>query len=271
MTPAAFDYARPVTIAEARALLRPGAALLAGGQSLVPLMTRRLVRPDLVIDLNGVAGLAAIEETETHLRMGALVRLEQARTHPLVQRHLAVLAAALRHVANPAIRRRGTVVGNLVANTTGAELPTVAAALGAEFEITLANGESLRGPAGGALPAQALVTHVIWPRQAGPGGFCEISRREGHGVLVCAALSQTREGLRAAVGGLCATALPCPGTAALLAAHRPALPDQARLAQALAADRAGRPVHADHTAGAAYRDAMATEMLLRAAQALGQA
>lgn len=264
MTPAAFQYARPQSVAEALALLRPGAQLLAGGQTLVPLLARRVARPSLVIDLNRIMGLAEIELTSSHVKMGALVRLEQARLDPAVGAELAVVRAALGYVANPVIRRRGTVVGNLVVNGPGAELPAVAATLGAELLISFQDGRTGRLKAGVRPPVEAMATHVLWPRQGGPGGFAEVSRRDGHGVLVCAALSYGPEGLSAGVGGVCAAGFACPEVALLLTGSAPGLPETAALAAALTCDIAERSLYADLHAGSAYRLAMGAEMVRRA-------
>ncbi len=270
MTPASFAYARPHTVDEAVALLRPGAQYLAGGQTLVPLLARRALRPALLIDLNRVAGLSDIEVTSGHVKMGALVRLEQARLAPEVAAELAVVRAALWHVANPVIRQRGTVVGNLVANTPGAELPAVAAALGAELLIRFQDGRTGRQRAGEPLQADALATHVLWPRQGGACGFKEVSRRDGHGVLVCAALSLGPGGLSVGVGGVCTAALACPQLASLLTASAPCIPALADLAAALARDVAEQKPHEDVHAGATYRLAMGAEMVRQAALAMAE-
>jgi len=268
VTPAAFQYARPQTVAEALALLRPGAQILAGGQTLVPLLVKRAVRPDLVIDLNRVVGLSDIEVTSSHVKMGALVRLEQARLSPAVGAELAVLTAALVHVANPVIRQRGTVVGNLVANTQGAELPAIAAALGAELLISFQDGRTSRQHVGERIPADAMATHVLWPRQGGACGFKEVSRRDEHGVVVCAAVSHGPGGLSVGVWGVCASGLACPQLALLLTSSFPGVPELSDLAATLARDVAGRELHDDGHASATYRLAMGAEMVRQAAFAM---
>lgn len=185
MTPTAFGYARPGSVDEAVALLSDGAGtlILAGGQSLVPLLAQRILRPRLVMDINRIPGLDRIELESDHLRMGALVRQEQARQHPLVRAEVCGLAEALGWVASPVIRERGTVVGNLMANAPGSELPAVAVALGARFAVRDRSGNRLLAAAdllgGVGLAADALVTHVLWPRAPGRGGFYEVARRAG--------------------------------------------------------------------------------------------
>lgn len=270
MTPAAFRYARPDSVAAAVALLGPRAQLLAGGQSFVPLLVRRAARPDLVIDINRIPGLAEIDILPGAIRMGALVRLEQARCSAMVGSELPVLAAALGWVANPVIRRRGTVVGNLVMNAPGAELAAVAVALGADFLIRNPEGITETIPAQHPVPAGTMVTHVLWPRESGAGGFYEVSRREGHVGVVSAAVSCARVGVhndvRVGVSGICKTALACDAVASVLAAAWPAVPDSRAIAAALRADLADRPLHGDLQAGPQYRLAVAPEVIRRAAQ-----
>jgi carbon-monoxide dehydrogenase medium subunit len=280
MTPAAFNYARPDSVAAAVELLHSNAQLLAGGQSFVPLLVRRAARPALVIDINRIPGLADIEMLPETIRMGALVRLEQARCSDLVKSELAVLAAALQWVANPVIRRRGTVVGNLVMNAPGAELPAVAVALGAQFLIRARNGNTAMSPAQQALPPGSMVTHVLWPRQRGFGGFYEVSRRDGHVGVVSAAVSRNRGeiggdtrsdiggDIRVGVSGICATGLACKAVARVIAAARPAAPELPALDEALRADIADRPLYGDLQAPAKYRLQVAPEVIRRAAHSM---
>lgn len=272
MTPAAFRYARPDSVAAAVALLGPRAQLLAGGQSFVPLLVRRAARPDLVIDINRIPGLAEIDILPGAIRMGALVRLEQARCSAIVRAELAVLAAALGWVANPVIRRRGTVVGNLVMHAPGAELPAVAVALGADFLIRTPDGRTETIAAHAPVPAGTMVTHVLWPRRPGAGGFYEVSRREGHVGVVSAAVSCTGDAvhhdIRVGLSGICKTALACNAVAGVLTAAWPVVPPARALAPALRADIAERPLHGDLQAGANYRLAVAPEVIRRAAQSM---
>jgi CO/xanthine dehydrogenase FAD-binding subunit len=268
MTPGAFRYARPGSVSATVSLLRPGAQLLAGGQSMVPLLVRRAARPDLVIDINRIPGLADIEITGDAVRMGALVRLEQARCCELVRSELAVVAAALAWVANPVVRRRGTVVGNLVMNAPGAELPAVAAALGAEFLVRTQDGQTLTIAAHQAVPDTAMVTHVLWPRQAGPGGFFEVSRRDGHGGVVGAAVSRRGDEVRVGVSGVCAAGLAANAVAQVIAGAHPEPPDRSALARALREDIGSRPIHGDLQAGPTYRLEVAPEVIRRAAQSM---
>jgi carbon-monoxide dehydrogenase medium subunit len=272
LKPAPFAYARPSSVTDAARLLASHAArarLLAGGQSLMPLMARRLERPELVIDINRIAGLDEIELLPAHVRMGALVRQEQALRSSIVRQHVAGLAEALAWVANPVIRQRGTVVGNLVTNTPGAELPAVAMALGAHFvlrcrdsEMTLPAADLLG--AGKEIPADALVTHVLWPRRAGAAGFYEVARRDGHAPVVSAMVVLSGDDCRVAVSGVCAVGLSCPTMARLIAREFPHPPPTTDLAHALRADLTA-PVYGDAYSSARYRLDVAPVVSQRAA------
>jgi carbon-monoxide dehydrogenase medium subunit len=273
LKPAPFAYARPESVTgAARLLYAHGAAarVLAGGQSLVPLMTRRLARPALVIDINRIAGLDAIELLPTQVRMGALVRQEQALRSPIVRQHVAGVAEALAWVANPVVRQRGTVVGNLVANTPGAELPAVALALGAEFIVRRRDHETTVPAAellgvGAEMPLDAMITHVLWPRRAGAAGFYEVARRDGHAPVVSAMVTLSGDDCRVAVSGVCAAGLSCPTTARLIARAFPQLPTISDLARALEVDRTG-PAYGDACSNAAYRLDVAPVVSRRAAE-----
>jgi aerobic carbon-monoxide dehydrogenase medium subunit len=271
--PAPFHYARPGTVIEAVGLLAASGAsarLLAGGQSLVPLLTRRIERPELLIDINRIAGLDQIEICSTHIRMGALVRQEQALRSAIVREQVAGLAEALTYVANPVVRRRGTVVGNLVTNSPGAELPAVALALGAQFVVRDPECEQTVSAATllgheRKVPDNAIITHVLWPRRGGAAGFYEVARRHGHAPVVSAMVSMSDGDCRVAVSGVCAFGLSCPTMAEVIGRHFPRPPDLRRLASALRDDATG-PLYGDVYSSARYRLDVAPEISRRAAQ-----
>jgi aerobic carbon-monoxide dehydrogenase medium subunit len=272
MKPAPFRYARPNSVAEAVGLLATdssAARLLAGGQSLMPLLLRRVERPSLLIDINRIAGLDEIEILPTRIRMGALVRQEQALRSPIVRRDVAGLAAALAWIANPVVRQRGTVIGNLVTNSPGAELPAVAVALGAEFVVRYVNGEetvaarALLDPSQG-VPAQAMITHVLWPRRPAHAGFYEVARREGHAPVVSSLVTLTGDDCRVALSGVSPTGLACPSMARVIAERFPRLPEAGDLAGALREDLKGS-VYSDAYSSARYRLEVAPVVSQRAA------
>src|SRR5207237_6974058 len=114
MKPAAFDYVIADSIDMAVASLAGGcgdAKIIAGGQSLVPMLNFRLLRPSVLVDINRIGGLAFIEEAGKNIRVGALARHFQLETSPVIARHLPVLASAMTHVTPRAIRNPGTIAG----------------------------------------------------------------------------------------------------------------------------------------------------------------
>ncbi|MBI2229924.1 MAG: xanthine dehydrogenase family protein subunit M [Deltaproteobacteria bacterium] len=138
MKPAPFDYLAPQDLEEALAALRRhglDAKILAGGQSLVPLLNLRLTKPKILVDLNGVSGLDHIRETSAGLRIGAMTRQSGVERSAIVREKCPVLAEAIRHIGHLAIRHRGTIGGSLVHADPAAELPAVALALDAKFEV----------------------------------------------------------------------------------------------------------------------------------------
>ena len=138
MKPAPFNLLRPKSVDEALALLQAHgdeAKVLAGGQSLVPLMNFRLAQPHNLIDLNGVEGLDQIKFDDQTLSLGAMVRQRDVERSPAIAERLPILREAIVQVAHPAIRNRGTVGGSLVHADPSAELPLLAVALDATFHL----------------------------------------------------------------------------------------------------------------------------------------
>ncbi|MCP9984157.1 FAD binding domain-containing protein [Actinomadura madurae] len=142
MKPPPFGYHAPATLAEALDALAaaPGGKVLAGGQSLIPLLNMRLAAPSDLVDINRVAGLDTVHVGDGGVRVGALARharVERSAEAAAVQ---PLLGQALRHVAHPVIRNRGTVVGSLAHADPAAELPAVLAVLGGTVEAASARG-----------------------------------------------------------------------------------------------------------------------------------
>jgi carbon-monoxide dehydrogenase medium subunit len=165
--------------------------ILAGGQSLVPMLNLRLVRPAVLIDLNGVPGLDHITPSPAGgLSIGALVRhAKLADSTPVIER-APLLAEAARHVGHAAIRHRGTLGGSLAHADPAAELPAALVALGAEFVLhgprgarTIQAPEFFRGLMTTALAPDEILVEIHVPPQ-GPGwGFAEVVRRAGDFAL----------------------------------------------------------------------------------------
>ncbi|GLW65696.1 carbon-monoxide dehydrogenase medium subunit [Actinomadura rubrobrunea] len=150
MIPAAFDYARPTTVEEACAALADAgedAKVLAGGQSLMPLLRLRLAYPDALIDLDRVEALREIRDEGDALFIGAMATHHQVMRDPLVREHAPLIAKATATVADPAVRHRGTFGGALAHADPAGDLPAVALALDAEFAAVSAERGERRMPA----------------------------------------------------------------------------------------------------------------------------
>lgn len=138
MKPAPFDYFAPATLSEAVALLQrhgDDAKILAGGQSLVPMMNFRLVRPKCLVDINLIPGLSYVKESNGKLVIGPLTRHRTLENSPLVQQKHGLLSEAVRLIGHPAIRTRGTIGGSIAHSDPTAELPTVLLALDGEVQV----------------------------------------------------------------------------------------------------------------------------------------
>ncbi|GAA1765033.1 MULTISPECIES: xanthine dehydrogenase family protein subunit M [Streptomonospora] len=143
MIPAQFDYVRPDDVAEAVRVLADceEPKVMAGGQSLTPLLRFRLAYPDVVVDLSGLAELRGVTDDGEWLRVGAMTTHDEVMRDPMVAQHCDLLAQATRTVADPAVRHRGTLGGSLAHADPAGDLPAVAAALDAEFMISGEDGE----------------------------------------------------------------------------------------------------------------------------------
>ncbi|GGC86835.1 FAD binding domain-containing protein [Chelatococcus reniformis] len=220
MKPPSFAYARPGTVAEAAGLLAQGdgAVLLAGGQSLMPMLNLRLAAPDTVIDINGIAGLADVRRDDGRLRIGAMARQAALMRTPAVGEALPLLALALPHIGHPQTRSRGTIGGSLCHADPAAELALVAVA--ADAVLTLLSSAGTR-----TVPARAFFLHAMETVRAAdeilteitfpasrPGARCafrELARRHGDFAIAAVAAEWSPEGLTIAVGGLEATPRVC--------------------------------------------------------------
>jgi aerobic carbon-monoxide dehydrogenase medium subunit len=198
----AFDYVRAASTAEACALLTqhgPSARLLAGGQSLLPAMNLRLASPSVLIDIGRIDSLDAIEAGADILRIGAMVRHQTILRSPVINQAAPLLTQAMRHVAHPAIRARGTLGGNLAHADPASELPACMLALDAAIEATSSRGRRMipaedffTGLFQTALEPDEILTAVEIPLPAPPFFFQEIVRRSGDYAIVGLAASGDR-------------------------------------------------------------------------------
>jgi aerobic carbon-monoxide dehydrogenase medium subunit len=197
------DYEAPSTVSEAVELLAEHgdqASVLAGGQSLIPLLALRLARPELLIDINGVAELCGLSATDGWVAIGAMTREYVAEESQTIAESVPLLAAALPLIGHEAIRNRGTVGGSLAHADPAAELPAVARALDAEFVVRGQSGERVipaaewfEGYLMTTRRSDELLMEVRFPA-AGRGtgtSFQEITRRHGDFAIVGLAASLT--------------------------------------------------------------------------------
>jgi carbon-monoxide dehydrogenase medium subunit len=192
--PAPFDYLRPRSLAEAAAALgeEPNAKVLAGGQSLVPLLSMRLAAPSLLVDINGLPDLAGIEVTEAGVRIGALARHTDVLASADVRRVQPLVPLALAQVAHATIRNRGTTVGSIVHADAAAEMPVVLALLRGSVEAVSSAGtrtveaaDLFVGPLETSLRHDEIAVSAFFPALAEGTGvaFEEIARRHGDYAL----------------------------------------------------------------------------------------
>ena len=218
MKPAPFRYYRASSLEEAVGLLNGPAAngkLLAGGQSLVPLLNLRLARPEALIDLNFISNLSYIRAEGTEIVIGALARHREMEFSALLAEKLPILVEAVRQVGHPAIRNRGTLGGSVAHADPAAELPCVLTALDAAFvavgpdgEKTIAAANFFAGYYATVLTEREILKEVRIPLAVPPAGwsFLEFARRHGDFALAEASVvlyagQANRRSARVVVGG----------------------------------------------------------------------
>jgi carbon-monoxide dehydrogenase medium subunit len=232
------DYEAPKTVSEAVELLGEHldqASVLAGGQSLIPLLALRLAHPAVLIDINGIAGLSGVSATDGRVAIGAMTREYVAEESAAVAEAVPLLAAALPLIGHEAIRSRGTIGGSLAHADPAAELPAVALALDAEFVVRGQSGERVipaadwfEGYLTTSRRPDELLVEVRFP-VAGRGtgtSFLEVARRHGDFAVVGLAVSLTVSGgvisdARMAFSGVSDVPVRASGAEDLLAGERP--------------------------------------------------
>jgi CO/xanthine dehydrogenase FAD-binding subunit len=192
MKPPAFEYHAPTTVEEACALLGSleDAKVLAGGQSLVPLLNFRLARPPHLVDINRISGLDGIYERNGGIAVQALVRQSAVEDSELVSRVCPLLSAAVRLVAHRVIRNRGTVCGSLAHADPASELPAVLLVLGGHVIARSTRGDRIiaadqlfTSVMETTLAPDELLVEAWFPSPAGPFAIVEESRRHGDFAL----------------------------------------------------------------------------------------
>lgn len=280
MKAAAFDYVRADGVPHALALLHEhgdDAKLVAGGQSLVPMMAMRLARPSVLVDINRLAALKGTQPVVGHVRMGAATRQRDVEDDTVLHEVLPLVRDALQWVGHVQTRNRGTVGGSLVHADPSAELPLAALVLGAQMRLasqaggerTVAAADFFFGPMFTAVSGTECLTAIDWPVWEGPGvhtAFDETAMRQGDFAMASAACQlqcdADRVVRRAAfgLGGMDGTPRTFPALAAQVVGLRLS-PDAAReIAHAAAAQtQPGSDVHA----AADYRRELGAVLLAR--------
>ncbi|MCZ9883139.1 FAD binding domain-containing protein [Arthrobacter sp. B2a2-09] len=183
MIPSAFDYAAPATVAEALGVLADAGddvKLLAGGQSLIPVMKLRLADPAMVVDLGRIGELSGVRDDGDALLIGAMTTHHQIATDPLIAEHLPLLAKAAATVADPQVRHRGTFGGALVHADPAGDMPAPVLATDATFILAGPNGERrvaaadfFQGYFTTAVDDGEILTHIRVPKYTGWGAHYE--------------------------------------------------------------------------------------------------
>jgi 2-furoyl-CoA dehydrogenase FAD binding subunit len=214
MKPARFDYIRAGTLAEAHAGLTSGgddARIIAGGQSLVPMLSMRMARPTLLIDIMHLPELTKIEIEDDAIRVGAGVRQAVLLAWPELAERQPLLAAALPWVGHAQTRSRGTVCGSVAHADPSAEIPLTLLALKGTVELSsqgtrrrVAAEEFFTGLMSTARQDDEMIEAAEFPcRVAGHGyAFHEFARRHGDFAIVACAAIARHDGVRLAIGGV---------------------------------------------------------------------
>jgi carbon-monoxide dehydrogenase medium subunit len=266
MKPAKFDYHAPSTIDEAVELLANGAdtRVLAGGQTLIPMMNFRLAAPAVIVDLNRIAELAYIKDDGSTVRMGAMTRQRAIEFSPVVAEKLPLLAKAIRLVGHLPTRTRGTIGGSIANADPAAEIPMVLQALdgtvvarGPKGERSIAAAELFHDAMTTALAADEILVEIRLPTALAKAGCAieEFARRKGDfAIAAIAAVIERKSGGCAKARLATAGVSTCPQRlrAAEQILEQQGLGDSAIAQAAEAAAKAVDPL-SDRNASAAYR------------------
>jgi carbon-monoxide dehydrogenase medium subunit len=290
MKAAAFEYSRPADVDEACALLAAddGARLIAGGQTLVPMMAMRLARPTRLVDINRIASLSYVREDKSGVAIGATTRQCLVERDALVAKRVPLLARAIPFIGHAATRARGTIGGSLAHADPAAELPLIAVTLDATMtyraggaDAEMAARDFFVGLMVTGLPAGACLTAVrfpVWHGERIGVGFHEVNARRSDFAFVAAAaqvaLDNGGKAKRIAIGVGAATDTPL----RLASAEKEltgGMLDEAKVTEALRAALADIEPLADLHASAEYRRRAAVSLAARAvadakADALGR-
>lgn len=242
MKPAPFDYCAPESLDEALSRLgnSPGAKLLAGGQSLIPMLNFRLLSTDLLIDLTKISELRGIHPHGRSVRIGALTTHQDVETSPLIRERFPLIGEAMRHVAHLAIRNRGTVGGSLVHADPSAEWPLLAVLLNARLQVAGSGSQRvieaqdfLAGALTSSLSDDEILVRIDFPAlpRHTAWAFDEVALRAGDFALCAAAVTLSSGGsfltggtritdARIALAGVADTAIRVPAAERMIRGQR---------------------------------------------------
>ncbi len=220
MIPASFEYSSPKTLSEAISLLETSGSdskILAGGQSLIPVMKLRLGSPSRLIDINNIEGLNYIRESDGFLRIGALTRIVDLESSELLKKKYPIINDAASHIADPTVRNLGTAGGNVSHADPANDLPAAMLALSAEFVATSSGGSRVIKAKDffvdaftTALKHEEILTEIRIPQfTVGNGGaYLKLEKRVGDFAIagVAAQISVT-QGVTVAKAGIGLTAV----------------------------------------------------------------
>ena len=262
MKPARFDYVRASTLTEAHAVLaaeRADASVIAGGQTLVPLLSMRMARPSVLVDVMHLSELAGIAIEDQTIRVGAGVRQAELLAWPALAKRQPLLALALPWVGHAQTRARGTVCGSVALADPSAEIPLALVALEGDVELSSTQGKRRVGAAdffnglmSTARRDEELIEAVRFPCRRGGHGYAfrEFARRHGDFAIVACAAVAGGTRTRLAVGGVADRPI----------AHDVGELEDEALTEALATFAAGLDAQDDLHATADYRRALVRKL-----------
>ena len=273
MIPAAFDYVRASSAAEAIQLIGQygdEAKFLAGGHSLVPAMKLRLAQPTVLVDIGRVSDLSYIRDGGDHIAIGALTRHMDVEKSPVLAEHVPLLAHAAGHVGDPQVRHRGTIGGSLAHADPASDLPATTLALGATYVAEGPNGtreiaaaDFYQGYFTSALAPDEMLTEIRVPKMGGAGwSFQKFNRRAQDWAIVGVAAWQRGSECGVGLVNMASTPVLASSVAAAIAGG-------ASAAEAAEAAASEADPQADLNASVEYRVHLAKVLTRRALEAAG--
>jgi carbon-monoxide dehydrogenase medium subunit len=214
MFPAAFDYRSPTTLDEALGVLAErgdDAKVMAGGQSLIPLLKLRFSQPQLILDIGRLPGMAEIKREDGHIRIGALVRHVDVERSSELAKHLPLMVEAVHWIADPLVRNRGTVVGSVCHADPSGDWGSIMLALNAELVVRSKSGERVipidgffQGPFTTTLRPDEVATGIRIPLPTGPSGgsYHKLERKVGDFATVAVSVQIELDGRKVMKAGI---------------------------------------------------------------------